>query len=68
MLFLKSIFWETDFWVTLGDFYGNKHKIGKGNLYVTENRLGRNEIWCAADNHNYMWHICAKGFLDSNFN
>ena len=23
---------------------------------------------CAADNHNYMCHICAKGFLDSDFN
>ena len=23
---------------------------------------------CAADNHNYMRHICAKEFLDSNFN
>ena len=25
-------------------------------------------MWCAADNHNYMCHICAKGFSDSNFN
>ena len=25
-------------------------------------------MWCAADNHNYMCHICAKGFLDSNLN
>ena len=24
-------------------------------------------MWCAADNHNYMCHICAKEFLDSNF-
>ena len=24
-------------------------------------------MWCAADNHNYMCHICAKGVLDSNF-
>ena len=23
---------------------------------------------CAADIHNYMGHICGKGFLDSNFN
>ena len=22
---------------------------------------------CAADNHNYMCHTCAKEFLDSNF-
>ena len=25
-------------------------------------------MWCAADNHNYMCGICAKGVLDSNFN
>ena len=24
-------------------------------------------MWCAADNHNYMCHIYAKGVLDSNF-
>ena len=24
-------------------------------------------MWCAADNRNYMCHICAKGFLGSNF-
>ena len=29
----------------LGDFKGKNHKIGKGNLYFTENRLDRNEIW-----------------------
>ena len=37
-------------------------------MYLTENRLSRNEMWCAADNHNFMCHICAKGILDSNFN
>ena len=21
-------------------------------------------MWCAADNHNYVCHICAKGILD----
>ena len=25
-------------------------------------------MWCAVDNHNSMCLICAKGFLDSNFN
>ena len=29
-------------------------------MYLTENRFGRNEIWCAEDNHNYMWHICMQ--------
>ena len=38
-----------------------------GNLYLTENRLSRNEMWCAEGNHNYMCHIFAKAFLDSNF-
>ena len=41
-----------DLWVTLGDFYGKKCKIGKGNLYLTENWLSWNEIRCAEDNHN----------------
>ena len=34
---------------------------------LTENQLSRNEMLCAADNHNNMCHICAKGFLDSKF-
>ena len=49
--------------MTLGDFTVKKRKIGKGNLYLTEN-----EIRCAADNHNYMCHTRAKDVLDSSFN
>ena len=64
----KSIFLKTDLWVTPGVFTVKKSKIGKGNLYLTENRLSRNEKCCAADNHNYMCHTCAKEFWDSNFN
>ena len=30
--------------------------------------MNRNEMWYAADNHNHMSHIYAKGFLDLNFN
>ena len=41
-------------------FYGKKHKIGKGNQYLTENRLTWNEMCCASDNHNHMCHTCAK--------
>ena len=26
----------------------------------------RNELWCAVGNHNYLCHMCARGFLDSN--
>ena len=62
--FLKAFSWETDLWVTLGDFTRKKCKIGEGNLYLTENRLGRNEIWCAEDNHTYMCHIYAKGLCE----
>ena len=39
-------------------FCGKKHKIGKGNLYLTENRLSWNEMCCAADKHNYMCDTC----------
>ena len=35
--------------MTPGDFTVKKCKIGKGNMYLTENRLGRNEIWCRED-------------------
>ena len=65
LLFLKAFSWETNLWVTLDDF---TVKNGKQNLYFTENRLSRNEIWCAEDNLSYMYHICAKGFLDLKFN
>ena len=33
-----------------------------------KNWLSRNQMWCAADNHNYMCHVCAKELLNSNFN
>ena len=49
-------------------FYGKKCEIGKGNLYLTGNRLSRNEMWCEAGNHNCISHICAKGFLYPNLN
>ena len=48
-------------------FYGKKRKNSKGNLYLTENRLSWNEMFCASDNHNYMCHTCAKEFLNSSF-
>ena len=41
--------------LTLSDFMVKRR--GKGNLYLTENRLSRNEMWCATGNHNYMSHI-----------
>ena len=68
MLFLKAFSWETNIWVMLGDFTVKKtRKIGKGNLYLTENQFSRNEMWCASDNNNNMCYICAKELLDSNF-
>ena len=34
-------------------------------MYLTENRMSRNQIWCATDsNHTYV--LCAKGILDLN--
>ena len=68
LLFLEAFSWETDLCVTLCDFTVKKtRKIGKGNLDSTENRLGGNKMWSAEDNHSWMCHIYAKGFLDSNF-
>ena len=40
----------------------------KGNLYLTKNQYGRNEICCAEDNDNHMNNMGEKEFADSNFN
>ena len=37
-------------------------------MYLNENRLSTNKMWCVADNHNYVCRMRTKGFLDSNFN
>ena len=37
-------------------------------MYLAENRLSRNEMWCAAGNHSYLSHIGTEEFLNSNFN
>ena len=52
LLFLKAFSWETDLWLTLGDFAVKFRKIGKENLNLIENWLNRNKMWCALDNHN----------------
>ena len=63
----KSIFLRNRSLSNARWFCGKKRKIGKGNLYLTENRLSKNEMWRASDNHNNMRHTCAKDLLDSNF-
>ena len=42
-------------------FYGKKRKFGKGNLYLTENRLSWNEMCCALDNHKICVTHVQKG-------
>ena len=32
-------------------------------MFLTENRLGRNEMWCAENNHS---HMCKRIFLHFN--
>ena len=39
----------------------------EGNPYLTENRLSKNKMWCAADNRNDTCYTDANIFLDSNF-
>ena len=63
----KSIFLRNRSLSNTRWFCSKNCKIGKGNQYLTENRLNKHEMWCAADNHNHMCHICAKELLDSNF-
>ena len=64
----KSIFSRNRSLMDAMWFYGKERIIGKGNLYLTENWLSWNEMCCAADNYNYMYHKCAKEFLDSKLN
>ena len=60
--------WETDLWVYARWFYDKKRKLGKENLYLTENQLSGNEMWYVADiTIICVTYACAKGFLDSNF-
>ena len=62
----KSIFLRNQSLSNAGWFYGKKRKIGKGNPYLAENRLSKNEMWCAANNHNDTCHTF--GFVGSNLN
>ena len=67
LFFLKALFFRNRSFSNANWFYSKNRKIWKGNLYLSENRFSRNEMWCAVVNHNHMYHICAKGFLDSYF-
>ena len=49
------------------DFTFKKREIGEQNLYSTQKRLGRDDIYCVEDNHSQVCRMCAKGLLDSNF-
>ena len=53
----------------VGDFMvKKKNNIRKENSYLIEDQLYKNKMLGAKDNHNAMCHMCAKCFLDSNFN
>ena len=76
LFFLKAFSEETDLLVTIGDFTvktkqkTNKltkmKKIGKGSMYLTENRFSGNKILAYGGIHKHMHHICAKEFFDWN--
>ena len=52
----------------LSDFTVKKTQNCEEKSLFNWKSISRNEMWCAADNHNYMYFIWAKGFLDTNFN
>ena len=61
-LFFKAFSWERRLWITIVDLTVNI-------LYLTKNRLGRNELWCETESHNNMYHAhVLNRILDSNFN
>ena len=51
VLFLEASYWETDFWVTVGDFALKRAKLGMEIWIYLKNRFDRNRICCAEDNH-----------------
>ena len=61
LLFSKAFSWEIDLWVTLGGFTV-KTQNWEGKSVLSENWLSRNEMWCAADNYNYVSHMCERIF------
>ena len=64
---LKVFSWDAGLSSDAKWFYGNKRNILKGNLYLTENWLRRNEIWWAVDKHKYcncVTYMCKR---NSNF-
>ena len=46
---------------SLSDFRVKNTKLRR-NLYLIENWLCRNKIWCVVDNYTYMCHMSAKWF------
>ena len=63
LLFLKAFFWETDLWITFGDFALTYAQLRRVICYCFD----RNEICCAEESHSYMSNLCGKQFSDSNF-
>ena len=56
-------------WVARAIDINLKLYIIEGSLvYWNENQLIKDKIWCVADNHSHLYQICAKMFLDTNFN
>ena len=68
LLFLKAFSWEIDLCVTLGDFTVKNVKLGRDICIYKLKIEWVEKKYGVRHNHNYMCHICAKGFLDSNFN
>ena len=63
----KSIFLRNRSLSNAWWFYGKKQKKWEGKSVFNWKLIKWNEMCCAADNHNYMCHTCAKEFSDSNF-
>ena len=56
------------FLVTLDDFRVKKNrKIGRGNLYLTENRMSRNKIRCAADIYSHTITVMCYLYVPKDF-
>ena len=59
---LNSIFTISKTWNSIKVMKLFKPIVGNGNLHLTDNRSGRNEIYFAKDNHSYTCHIIGQEF------
>ena len=63
----KIFFFQHSNFTVLIIVYSKAFSLWRWQKYHHRGTLSRNKMWRAADNDNYMCHICAKGLFELNF-